>query len=496
MPKTRAKSALLLGAVLLMFAFSSELTAGDKNKDKNPQTASPAAAPQSQEAEGDDFKIAVDASMVTTDVTVLGKIQDHFQPEDFIVYDEGVSQEASYFARNKRPLAVAILIDASSSTEPYLPMLQISAISALKQLDLNADVVTVYKFNAKATRLLDFTNDIYLASETIGNIKCEVFTNIWDSLYEASHYLKKHAPDKRRAIILVSDDHHAVKTMGMSTPHVNEAKDALFAMLEDDVILYNIKTPGERSIDIDDSIAISSVYHLAEETGGQVLEASSISSVQSVFNDAINKLRDMYTIGFNPSSKGEGEKFHKLSVKFSKEDRCPKCKILTRSGYYSGRSPSIPKIKTKEEPPILQTGMSNQKMVQRNIVLIGNHSVEFRDIPFQVKLTELTGNDGKPSMKLDLAIDGKAVTFHPVQDRQACKLRVTVILENIKGKHLNSDWRLLEGMLKEETYKETLRSGIPYSITTPLKEDSRVMKVIVYDENSDKFGMKIMAIQQ
>jgi hypothetical protein len=59
------------------------------------------------------FSIKVDVSLVTTDVTVIGTSGSQLQPEDFIIYDNDVTQPVSYFSRDQIPLAVAIVIDRS-----------------------------------------------------------------------------------------------------------------------------------------------------------------------------------------------------------------------------------------------------------------------------------------------------------------------------------------------------------------------------------------------
>ena len=89
---------------------------------------------QAQEITSDISKIKVDVALVTTEVTVLGAAALDLRAEDFVVYDNGVAQQVTHFSRDKLPLAVALLMDRSSSIKPYLSVLQRAAVSALGQL--------------------------------------------------------------------------------------------------------------------------------------------------------------------------------------------------------------------------------------------------------------------------------------------------------------------------------------------------------------------------
>jgi Ca-activated chloride channel family protein len=183
------------------------------------------------------FSIKVDVSLVTTDVTVVGRAGSKLQPEDFVVYDNDVAQSISYFSSDQIPLAVAIVIDRSLTVQKYMPMLQIAAVSSLRRLKPN-DRVALFVFDYNVVMLNDLTEDRALIAEKIGKIKNRIGTNIYDAIYEAAKYLKKNAPQRRRAIVLISDN---IK-MG---PSGHNAKKTREELLETATTLYNIKTPAD-----------------------------------------------------------------------------------------------------------------------------------------------------------------------------------------------------------------------------------------------------------
>jgi len=54
------------------------------------------------------------------------------QPEDFVIYDNDITQQVRHFLQDQLPLAIALLDDASESVRPYAPVLQIAGISVLR----------------------------------------------------------------------------------------------------------------------------------------------------------------------------------------------------------------------------------------------------------------------------------------------------------------------------------------------------------------------------
>lgn len=84
--------------------------------------------------------------------------------------------------------------------------------------------------------------------------------------------------------------------------------------------------------------------------------------------------------------------------------------------------------------------------------------------------------------------------FKTVRGRHSCKVRVAVFYASEKGKIFGSDWRTIEGQLSEETYDRVLKTGVPYSTAVPLHEKKQILKIVVYDEESNAVGSKLAHI--
>jgi Ca-activated chloride channel family protein len=439
----------------------------------------------------EDYKISVDVALVTTDITVIGNAASELRGEDFLVYDNDVAQNVSYFSRDQIPLAVAIVIDRSLTVQRYMPMLQMAAVSSLRRLKPE-DQVALFAFDYSVSKINDLTGDRSLIAEKIGKIKNQVGTNIYDAIYEAAKYLKKKAPQRRRAIIFISDNIR----MG---PSGHNARDAREELLETATTLYNIKTPADfgppmfwesnrRSLLETDP----EVRRMTAETGGEALDMQRGISIQAALEKVISNLRMQYTIGFNPSDPGQTGVFRRLAVKLASSDRCPGCQLLTRSGYYPGVSAPLPPPGASAKTAEIAPQKPESSLIERNIVIAGNSSLEMTEIPFTAKTAQAQDSGGQPQIKIDLQIDFSKVAVKITEGRYACKVRITVFYTDAKGRILGSDWRILEGQLKEETYRQAVQSGVAFSTGVPLKVPQQMLKIVVYDENSDKVGSKLI----
>jgi len=440
----------------------------------------------------DDYKITLDVALVTTDVTVIGAAASELKPEDFLIYDNDVAQEISYFSRDQIPLAVAIVIDRSLTVQKYMSVLQIAAVSSLRRLKPE-DQVALFAFDHHVQKLNDLTGDRSLIADKIGKIKNQLGTNIYDAIYDAANYLKKKAPQRRRAIILITDNIR----MGDSG---HNAKSSRQELLETATAIYNIKTPSDfgpsffweanrRSLLETDP----EIRRMAAESGGEVLDMQSGISIQAALERVISNLRLQYTIGFNPSDPGANRSFRRLSVKLAAKDRCPGCQLLTRAGYYPGISAPLPPA-ARSEPKAPQKAASKpgKSLVEQTILIAGDSTLNFTDIPFTVRASDQTDLHGQPEVRLDLQIDFRRISFKNIEGSHAFKLRITAFYADSKGKILGSDWKVLEGELKEDMYFQTLKSGMSFSTTVPLKVQRQIHKIVVYDELSEKLGSRVI----
>jgi VWFA-related protein len=435
--------------------------------------------PRSSQGSGEGFKISTEVNLATADVTVVGAPASELRAEDFIVFDNGVAQKVSYFSRDQLPIAIAMLIDKSDSTKPYLPVLQVAGLTALRRLK-REDQVALLAFDTNYELLSSLTDDRLRIAEKIGQLKFGGGTNIFDPLYEAASYLKKNAPQRRRAIILISDNGHHVDG-------IHDEKQCRVELLETATALYNIRIPA--------SYEAPGIRELAEETGGDVMGVDGMGSLKEALENVIVQLRMQYTLGFDPSDPGKPGSFHKLNVQFANKERCPECQLSVRGGYYAGVAATLP-LKEKAAAKAQRTDpKTDELLVQRSILIAGTTYLDLNEIPFEVSTNEQTDSKGQPQLQVDLKINPVDVDLSRAEGLRACKVIAAIFSADENGNGLGSSWLQIDQPLREEDYRQVMKNGIVFSTRVPLKVNNQILRIVVYDVRSDKLSSRFVKLR-
>ena len=429
----------------------------------------------------DSFRVRVDVDLVTTDITVIGNVVPKFKKEDFVVYDNRVAQDLIYFSQDQLPIAVAILIDTSTSIIGHLNELEIAALTALRRLK-QEDQVALYSFAGTCNRLGDLTEDRFQIAKLLSNLEISSGgTDIYDTLRDATRYLKEKAPRRRRAIILISDNCHNVG---------GSAESSRTELLESSTTLYSIVTvtPGSSYCE-----SKSRIRHIAEETGGEVFKVQGKMSVKAALEDTISRLRMQYTLGFNSSDRGRDGQFHSLIVRFADEKRCKNCRIIGRKGYYAGvAAPLLLPEETRTKPRSSSDNI-DELMAQRSILIAGTTFPDLREIPFKLSAAVQTDANGI-QLHLDLVIDSGGLSFVEIGSQLSYKALAAVVRADDNGKLVDTYvWKITD-QLSNESYQHIRETGIPFSATIPLTVPNQNLRVVLYDENSDRIASRLVQI--
>ncbi len=184
-------------------------------------------------------KIRVNVSLVLVEATVkdrAGHVMKDLKKEDFVLDEDGAPQEIAHFSRDQLPLAVALVVDLSTSIEPFIRPLRYATLTALKALKPD-DEVALFTFTGDVQQRVRLTRDKREISDQIETFHTGGATNINRAIFDAARYLREQAPAARRVIVLVSDN---VPTTQDGVNH----KQVVDAALEADAAVYSLKVPG------------------------------------------------------------------------------------------------------------------------------------------------------------------------------------------------------------------------------------------------------------
>jgi hypothetical protein len=240
-------------------------------------------------------------------------------------------------------------------------------------------------------------------------------------------------------------------------------------------------------------------------------------------NKVLDAFRRQYTLGFNPSNPGAPGTYHKLSVKLNNPSRCPDCRLIMRSGYYTGTS--APRA-AASETTAKDIGQQTDQLITDKIIQIagtwrpenkepgfgaigkpGDPSISpyytkwaaffksiaftnnmfINDISFKVLIVENKNPDDE--LKAALLINSSGVGFSSYDGKYGYRLQIGVGFMDKRKKEIQGFQRTVaEGALSENEYRNVLRNGLPIDVKIPKKFKKHVFQIVVFDEKSNKVG--------
>ena len=249
--------------------------------------------------------------------------------EDFAVYDEGARQDVALFASTEAPLDLVLLIDTSASMDRGLAIVQEAAVNFLRTLR-DGDRAAVVLFNHAIRMSSGLTSDRTALESLIRSASAAGATAVHRATYIALRELDRarrtDGPQRRQALVLLSDGADNVSEMGLETV-LEEARRSpvtIFAILP--------APPGTtRSGLLQPGPALFDLRQLADETGGRTFVPSRIEDLAGVYDDIAGELTRQYWIAYVPPPASTDE-FRRVSVRV--ETR-PGLLVRTRNGYYA-----------------------------------------------------------------------------------------------------------------------------------------------------------------
>jgi hypothetical protein len=172
-------------------------------------------------------------------------------------------------------------------------------------------------------------------------------------------------------------------------------------------------------------------------------------------------------------------------------DRCPKCGIKARKGYYAGISaPSIPSRKPQAKPLQSLSEIDNN-LIQESMLLAGTYYFDMNDIAFVIRNADkINSPNGQNQMMIELSIDPAGIEMETGEGRRKYKLQVAIFYSDKEGNVLGSNVWKIRGSLSEEDVDRARREGIPFSAKIPIISDNQILRIVLYDEIGGRMASK------
>lgn len=276
----------------------------------------------------DDKRISVKSELVNILVSVTnrdGQNVSGLKKEDFLVTDNGIPQELSFFSDEDAPVSIGIIFDRSGSMEGKKIVAARLALEKFVQTSHPEDEYFLIAFNERSKLLLDHSlhgEDVIKQLERAepgGN------TSLFDAVYLGIERVQE-GVYKRKALVIISD--------GQDNSSRYHLKEVIRSEQESGVTVY--------AVGILDGMFLrerrSSQYELDDltgSTGGRAFYPTENEEMDGIFEQIANELRHMYSIGYTPMDLRTDGSWHKLTVRVRNSRDAFHLKIRTRSGYFA-----------------------------------------------------------------------------------------------------------------------------------------------------------------
>jgi Ca-activated chloride channel family protein len=279
------------------------------------------------------FRAGVD--VVSLSVTVTdgsGRYVTDLTPEQIGVYEDGAKQDIAYFNRTNAPIALALLLDTSSSMEGKMATAREAAAGFARRLRPQ-DLGQLIGFAANRVEVLQpFTSDREALERAVGKTAAGGATPLYNALYIALKELKKvraatEQDIRRQAIVVFTDGEDTSSLVGFD--------ELLDLARRSETAIYAIALRSPLEIEARTyAITDYSLRQLAQQTGGRALFPTRIEDLAGAYGQIADELAGQYVVGFVSKNTKRDGAWRKLAVRVDREGATAR----TRLGYFAPAS--------------------------------------------------------------------------------------------------------------------------------------------------------------
>ena len=315
----------LLGAQSSSPAGSSPAPASQAPPPAPPPASAPAAA--SQAPQRPSFRGGVDVVSLNVTVTDQGRnFVTSLEQGDFVVFEDGVKQDVTYFNKAQLPVALSLLIDTSASMEDKLRLAQEAAIGFTRRMKPD-DITQVIDFDNRVSILQQFTSDRAALENAIRQTVPNGSTSLHNAIYISLKELKKvratsSGDVRRQAIVVLSD--------GEDTSSLVPFEEVLDLAKRSEVIVYTIGIRGRDLGARGFPEAEFVLKQFAQETGGRSFFPTGATELEGIYAQIADELAAQYALAYSSRNPRRDGQWRRIVVRTTR----PELAARTKQGYF------------------------------------------------------------------------------------------------------------------------------------------------------------------
>jgi VWFA-related protein len=306
--------------------------------------------------------IRVDVDLVNLLFTVRKKHGGALVPgltkEDFTLYEDGKKQTIKGFERETNlPLTMGLLVDVSASQVNLIETEREAASAFFTNVIRPKDEAFLITFGKETELLQDLTGSPRILHAALRGMQGDATggmmgrspipntnpgtlpqlgrpkgTLLFDAVYLAAAEKFK-SEVGRKAIVLITD--------GEDQGSYYKREQAIEAAQRADAIIYSIYYVDPWFYQSSGMMGYgggeSDLKKMSEQTGGRVFEVDKKHTLQDVFKQLQEEMRNQYSLSYTPSNPNRDGKFRKIEIKVRDKDDA----VQARKGYYATKNDAI-----------------------------------------------------------------------------------------------------------------------------------------------------------
>jgi Ca-activated chloride channel family protein len=350
--------ALLLAVLVLFYCSGPALAQTIRDLPPPPPAPTPKPTPTPAPPKDEDFDvIRVSSNLVMIPVSVTdpnGQPVRGLQAGDFNVQEEGRQQDIAEIGNPEEvPLAIALLIDVSGSTNTRFDFEKEAAARFLKQVLKPADRASLFIIDR--TPVLGFTESRADVAAN-GLLALQPATDkgptaFFDTAVEAAQYLIDKTPSRFRRVILVISDgvdnysERIKKAIGATRAEQDSASaevrlkvynravsEVQREVQQADAVFYSINPSGNTMyLNVMTKRGQDGLRQIAEATGGTAFVPERTEDLERVFTQIGSELRAQYLLQYYSNSQSTDRQFRRIAVTVPAQMQL---RVRARQGYY------------------------------------------------------------------------------------------------------------------------------------------------------------------
>ena len=254
---------------------------------------------------------------------------------DFLVFEDGVPQEVTFFSDEKTnpPVFVGVLMDTSESTKGKLLFSKQAAKDFMYTvIRLRKDKAAFMTFDHEVNLIQDFTDKLDLLDRSVDKIKkTGSQTSLYDAVWLFSDEKLRNAPGRRVIVVITDgDDTFSRATLKDAIDIAQRTETTIFGISTKEGFLGSV--PGVEAGTIKDK-GDKYLTELCEATGGEAFFTGDMLALEKAFLRISQELRSQYIITYRPANQNYDGRTRKVEVRLADKDKANKYEVRTKKNY-------------------------------------------------------------------------------------------------------------------------------------------------------------------